>query len=374
MKKILNLGLLICLIANVGYGQNEYYSKDSTLSVGIKLVDRGDIFNSKTCRVKKGDTIIDYSPYEVKEYGFKDGRIYLSKEIQISDSLKKVFLERLTKGEITLYYYKNDNIKTFFLEKENSSIVEIPKRIEGELSYKKQLLNITNECSNVAGASELVRYNKKSLTKLISRYNDCELKPFPHFKYGFTIGYELAKLIPLPGSQTGNVNYFDFKYDAGYTIGLFIDNPILVSDFSLHTELFYSRHGFSYNKLVDNQDIDFVTNVSSLKLPVLIRYAYPSNKFRPFLNIGGVIAFNIKNDSKVYETTISDKTIIINDVQKITLINDNQIGYSFGGGTEYRLGNKNSIFFELSYCKYYGLSDSESIKVSEIKFTTGISF
>lgn len=374
MKKSINLGLLICLFANVGYGQSEYYAKDSITSIGIKLVDGGDIINSRTCRVKEGDTMIDYSPYEVKEYGFKDGRIYLSKEIQISDSFKRVFLERLTNGEITLYYYKNDSIKTFFLEKENSSIIEIPKSNGGEMSYKKQLINITNNCSNVAGASELVRYNKKSFTKLISRYNDCELKPFPHFKYGLTLGYELAKLIPLAGSQTGYANYFDFKYDAGYTIGLFIDNPILVSDFSLHTELYYSRHGFSYNKLVGTQDIDLVTNVSSLKLPVLIRYAYPSNKFRPFLDIGGVVAFNIKNESKVYETTISDKTIIINDVQKIKLIADNQIGYSFGGGIEYSLGNKNSIFFELNYSKYYGLSDSESIKISEIKFTTGISF
>lgn len=233
---------LISLLPILSFGQSDYFSTDSTSSLGIKLIDGGDLINSQFCQVKKGDKTIQYTPYEVKEYGFKDGRVYISKEIQIADSSKRVFLERLKKGNTTLYYYRGKGLKTFFIQKDSTLFVEIPEQ-DTEEDYSTQLLNLTKDCSNVSDACKLVSYNKKSLSKLISRYNQCELKPFPHFKYGFLIGYEFLRLIPS-SEQNYNLKYFDYKYDGGFTIGIFLDNPILVSDISLHVELLLSKHGY----------------------------------------------------------------------------------------------------------------------------------
>jgi outer membrane protein W len=363
---------LIALLPILSFGQNAYFSTDSSTSVGIKLVDGGDLINSQFCQVKKGEKTIQYTPYEVKEFGFKDGRVYVSKEIQIADSSKRVFLERLHKGNTTLYFYRGKGIKTFFIQKDSTLFFEMPKH-DTEEDYSTQLLNLTKDCSNVSDACKLVNYNKKSLSKLISRYNKCELKPFPHFKYGFLIGYEFLRLIPS-NEQDDNLEYFDYKYDGGFTIGIFLDNPILVSDFSVHAELLLAKHGYSYNKLVDNKDLDFVANFTSLNIPLLFKYAYPSNKIRPFINAGIIGTYFIKNETLLYETTINETIIEINDTEITSMISDYQLGYVIGGGLEYELNYKKSLFFELRYNNQYNLEASEFLGNSVFSLLTGINF
>lgn len=371
--KHLYIVFLISFFPILSFGQKEYFSTDSSTFVGIKLIDGGDLINSRLCQVKEGEKTIEYTPYEVKEFGFKDGRVYISKEIQIADSSKRVFLERLNNGETTLLYYKGKGIKTFFIQKDSTLFVEMPKRNTAGKYFSKQLLNLTKDCPNVLDACRLVRYNKKSLTKLISRYNQCEFKPFPHFKYGILIGYEFSKLIPLD-EENEDLKYLDYKYDGGFSVGLFLDQPILVSDFSLHAELFLSKHAYSYNKLVENKDLDFVANLTSLSVPLLLRYAYPSNKFRPFINVGINGAYSIKNETLLYKTTISETTIEINDTESTSLISDIQLGYVVGAGLEYKLNSNNSLFFELRYNNQYPQGDSEFLSTTVFSLLTGIYF
>lgn len=364
---------LFILLPTLSSGQNDYFSIDSSIFVGIKLTDGGDLINSKICQVENGENTIQYTPYEVEEYGFKDGRVYISKEIQIADSSKRVFLERLHRGETTLYYYKGKGTETFFIQKDSTLFVEIPAKVAKGEGYSKQLINLTKDCSNVSDACKLVRYNKKSLSKLISRYNQCELKPFPHLKYGFLTGYEFLRLIPS-GERDDYLEHFDYKYDGAFLIGLFFDNPILVSDFSLHAELLLSKHGYSYNKLVDNRDLDFVANFTSLNIPLLLRYAYPSNKIRPFINTGIKGTYFVKNKTLLYETTIGETTIEINDAEINAMKSDFQLGYVIGGGMEFKLNYKNSVFFELRLCNQYNQAGSGFTGNSAFSVLTGLNF
>lgn len=364
---------LISLFPILSFGQSDYFETDSLKSVGIKLIDGGEMINSQFCQVKKRDKTIHFTPYEIKEFGFRDGRVYISKEINIDDSSRKVFLERLDKGKTILYYYKGKGIKTFFIQKDSTLFVEMPKKKSEDEDYSEQLLNLTKDCSNVLDACKLVSYNKKSLTKLIYRYNKCELKPFPHFKYGFLLGYEFLQLIPS-GEQNNKLGCFDYKYDGGFSIGLFLDNPVLVSDFSVHAELIFSTHGYSYNAQVDNKDLDFVANFTSLNIPVLIRYSYPTNKIRPFANMGLVGTYHIKNETLFYETTFLENTIEINNAINNSMINDFQLGYVIGGGVEYKLNYKKSLFFELRYNNQQSLEDFEFLGASVFSVLTGINF
>jgi hypothetical protein len=371
--KYLCIIFLILFFPIISLGQVEYFSIDSAFSVGIKLIDGGDLINSRLCQVKKGGEIIEYSPYDIKEFGFKDGRVYLSKEIQVADSSRRVFLERLLRGKTTLYYYRAKGIKTFYIEKDSSLLFELPKQNTAKEHYSKLLSYFTEDCPNVSDACKLVSYNKKSLSKLITRYNQCELKPFPHFKYGLLIGYEFSRLIPS-NNQNEDLENLQYNYDGGFSIGLFLDNPILMSDFSVHTELLYSKHGYSYNRFINNKDIDFVANLSSLKIPFLFRYAYPSNKIRPFINVGLIGTYLMKKETLLYETTIKGNTIEINDANITSLINDVQLGYSVGGGIEYKLNFKNSLFFEIRYTNQFGIEDSEFLGTSGFNILTGINF
>jgi hypothetical protein len=372
MKKLWSYLLFLNLLPLTLSGQKAYFISDSTKTTGIDLVDGGEIINSRFCQVKSKGKIIQYSPYQVKEFGLKNGRVYLSKEIQLSDSVERVFLERLSEGRANLYYFKSKEFKTFFLEKDSTSFLEIPKLNKDNVTFNKQLIDLSPDCINIKDAINFVSYNKKSFSRIITRYNNCELKPFPHFRYGLIAGYEFAKLIPVSDNSIGELIHFDFSYDGGFLPGLFIDSPISVSDFSLHFEFYYSRHGYSYNKIVDSKDLDFVGNISSLRFPVLIRYSYPSNKYRPFINLGGILTFNIKNESLLYESTVLNNIIEINDIQNTSLIGKYQAGYSLGAGIEYCFSLKRSLFAELRYNKLY-----DGVKVfneSVINLMTGINF
>lgn len=372
MKQLYFLFLII-FFPIFSFGQSEYFLTDSLKSVGIKLIDGGDRVNSRVCKVKTGDKIVEYSPYEIKEFGFKDGRIYISKEIQISDSSVRVFLECLHKGKTTLYYYMGKKNKTFFIEKDSTLFVEVPKKNIANECYHEILLNITNNCPNIADACKIADYNKLSLTKLITRYNQCILKPFPHFRYGLSIGYEKLRINPSVVYYE-DIKYFDFKSDGGFIFSFFIDNPIQASDFSCHAEVLFSKHGYSLNHTASNEDLDLIINISSLNLPLLIRYTFPINNMRPFFNTGAMYTYNLKNEIAFYKTSFSGNLIEISDRVEKSILSTNVIGYVLGCGFEYDLNPKNAVFFELRYCKQLGLPKDVSNKNSIIGVSTGINF
>ncbi len=363
----------IIILPHITYGQRGYFATDSTASINIKLIDGGDLMNSKFCRVKEGDKIIKYTPYKVKEYGFKNGQIYISKEIQISDSSAKVFLERLYNGKTTLYYYKNKGTKSYYIEKDSTLFTEIHRQDENDSNYNAQLLELTKDCPNVSEATKYVSYNKLSMTKFVERYNNCVLKPFPHFRYGININYILTKFIATSNSKE-ELNTFDFKYSGGFGFGFFIDKPILVSDFSLYIEFNYAKHKHSYYNKIENKDLDFITKISSFELPISIRYTYPHQKNRPFINLGGIISYHFINESNFYETTINENVVQINDVFDSPLIEESHFGYSFGCGIEYMLNSRNSVFFEIRKNNLFNISGSGMIQSSNLYFITGINF
>jgi hypothetical protein len=350
MKQTFIMALIVS-IPILSLGQVNYFETDSSSSIGINLIDGTNIENSQVCKVKIRDKVIEYSPYEISDYGFKDGRVYVSKEIHISDTSKRVFLERLLNEKTVLYFYKEKGSKTFFLEKDSTIFNEIPKKNVDGKNYREQLAKISNNCQNTSPLAQLVSYNKNSLVKFFKLYNNCKLRPFPHLKYGPTLGYEFVDLIPPNKNQLEYINYFNLDYDGSFSVGMFFDYPIIASDFSIHTEILISKHGFSYNKTVEGKDMDFVANLSSLKLPLLLRYTYPSNKLRPFLNIGISNLYYLRDELSIYETTTNKNTIIINNVMKTSLINKDYLEYTIGGGVDYQLNCKNSVFFELRYSK-----------------------
>ena len=368
------LALALLLSALIVKGQSEYFSTDIKTSYGVKLVDGGDLINSQLCQVKTGNKIVKYSPYEVQEYGLKNGRVYIARKINSADSSKMVFLERLYNGKTTLYYYRGSGIKIYFIEKDSTVFIEIPKKADSKKHYSEVLSNYTADCPNVSSVCKLVSYSKKSISKLISRYDNCELKPFPHFRYGLLMGYEVSKLI-ASDEHDEYLEYFDFDYEGSPSIGIFLDNPVLASDFSVHMELLFSKHAFSYYNLTGNRELDFVANLSVVNVPLFVRYTYPSNKIRPFINLGPIGSYIVKNETLLFETILSENAIEINvPKQSASMISDFQAGGVIGSGLEYKLNYKNSLFFELRYINQFSQGDSEFPGSTAFCVLAGINF
>jgi len=348
-------------------GQGNYYATDSTLKFGAKLVNGGDIVNSRLCQVVKDGRIVKYTPGEIREYGFKNGQVYVSREIPLSGSIQRVFLERLHKGNTSIYYYCNEDGKTYFLEKSAGSLVEIPKTMDGR-NYKEQLQTLTDDCRNASEATRYVRYSKKPMAKLISIYDQCLSRPFPRLRFGVNTGYEFSRLATV-SAENEYVNDMDFRYEGVFTAGLFIDYPINVSDFSFHAGVGYSQHEFSYSKFVQNTDIDVFVNLSSLKIPVLVRYSVPASRIRPFLNAGCIFASHFRNENIIHET----RSDLFKEIDA-SLISSRQTGLSGGAGVEARITKRHSLFIELRHNILYSQMDSKKMKCSDLQLLTGIIF
>jgi hypothetical protein len=353
-------------------GQIGYILNDSSQKVKKIIWNGGSLFNEKFCKVREQDGWAVYSPYQVKEYALSDGSVYVSRKIQISDSLERVFLNRLYYKSLNqdnysaLYYFKENKARRFFIEKD-SLFTEISRPDNRGKDFRRQLSEITSDCPEVKDAIKVVNFRKSSLRAFVAKYTDCTGGPFPHFRYGVSFGFNAIKLIPKPSNYY--FTDFDFRYDGGYSIGVFVDNPIAASDFSFHMELYYSKHGMSYHKLNNGAIFDYVANLSGLKLPLLARYTLQSNSIRPFINLGGTISYGLENESLVYQTKNTANEIDLIDVNKL-IVENIMVGPSMGAGFEYIISNRHSLFFELRYSKYYSLV--YHLKMNEWNFTTGI--
>lgn len=349
-----------------------YYEKANTTITGINLVNGGDINNAQFCKVITRNNSKKFTPHEVIEYGFNNGQTYVARDITVSGMKKRVFLERLAKGKLNLYFYKNNYLKLYFIETDSAQLIEIPQKKGKNTVFRKILAENTGDCANVKDAAKFVSYNKKSMAKFINRYNGCELKPFPHFRYGIFAGYEGTKLIPYdPVADIGNIN---FGYNGGYSIGVFTDIPLFASCFSLHPELYFSKQRYSYSSTKENKQYDFVANVTSFKLPVLLRYAFPVNKVRPYINAGIILGYNLVSDDVLYESNITNSTIKLNSVTSGIWFNKFQLGGSMGAGVEIALTYRNSLFIEFRYNKLIGSNDSRAFKNSEYNINFSVNF
>lgn len=384
MRKVL-LFFVFCLLPFSFYGQDSYFNTDSVQSIGCKIIDNGDYLNSQFCTVEIGKETIQYTTNKVKEYGFKDGRVYISKYIHTSDSLKKVFLLRLVKGKLSLYYYNGKSGKTFFWEKDSTKFFELPKihKDYSKMNFHDDLAYITSDCANIGNTTKLVSYNIKSLSELVRNYNDCKLIPFKYFRYGILLGLGMNKLEFPYANSNNNTNFIsniNFKYVGNFIPGLFIDYPIEMSDFSLHTDLYFTKSGYSYNSNSKYQTGDlfldrntvFLANTTSINLPVLVRYTFPSMHVRPFVNAGLIYTYNIINSINVYTSTIYPTYIESSSIDKTSLISKSQFGFSGGAGIEYKLNNRHAVFIELRYIKLYSSPSDYILNKSEFQLITGI--
>ncbi|MCX6272743.1 MAG: outer membrane beta-barrel protein [Bacteroidetes bacterium] len=374
MRSILPV-LLVCLIPAVIEAQNDYYVTDSTLTAGVRLVDGGAVQNARICEMRKGNEIVDFTPNQIKEYGFKEGKVYVSKEIRINGFPQRVFLERLVTGNLTLYFYKEKGNRMFYLEKDNTSLIELPKHTPDNKKpvFRIELNKIVADCQNVTDAVKLVSYTRGSMKKLVNTYNGCKWKPFPFFKYGILLGYGFTRLEPSTEPVNTYLSEFNYKEEGSFLFGFFLDVPIRRSSLSLHTDLTFTRNSYSYTAVTQNKTIDFVANTSSLTLPLLLRYSSPFRRVRPFVNLGGIGVYLTGNENKIYEATYEANNIYCGLDEK-PLIPKTQAGYSAGGGFEVKLNYRNNIFLEVRYNKLYSLTFNNDLHVSEIQCITSINF
>lgn len=375
MLKIFVFLVVILLFSTHSFSQKGYFANDTLKTVGFNIIiDGGRILNSKICQVKSGDSIIKYTPNEIIEYGINEDQIYFAKNILINDTLKRVFLEVLLKGKTNLYYYQDENHSTFFVSKDSITLIEVPGKVNNEKQYYKSVLReITSDCKEVSDVINLVKYNRKPVTELINRYNNCENKPFPFTKFGILGGYEFSKLTNPSGIFHSFVEYMDYHFNGFFFFGLFADVPIMPTNLSVHIELYHTSHKFSETGTKNNEYYDLTANQNAIKMPILLRYSINNGKTIPYFNAGGVFAYNYSHQNNIYFSTVKNDYIEVEVMDGISVISDFQYGFSTGFGIERKINYRNALFFELRFNKLFKQSKN-IFGNNEFQLITSINF
>lgn len=367
MKKTIFL-LIILLSPIFLFAQRGYYSIDSTSFTGIKLIDGGNL-NFKICQIRKGEKIIQYSPEQVKSYGFNDRRFYKAFSIDVNGRQEKYFLQLLVPGKLALYYAVVEGEKKYFLtDSIHSAPIEIPQVLKNDKQFVDQILA---ECAPEIKNIPYVRTRKNDLMRFMKDYNSCADRPILRNRYGIQLGatsgnlsaVNYRRLYPVPG----NMNF------SSYSLGAFADIPFSSINLSLHPELSFEH--FSSSKAFNQEDdYDLVLNSSSVTLPVYLRYTVMKNLLSPFFQLGPVYSRSLRNNRTLYQydTVGNDLFISLIDSQ---VLQDNMAGFSFGTGAVLNYGSRYSWFAEANFSKIHNLKKNTNLyNRYEFAFKIGILF
>lgn len=370
--------ILLCILAVFSTGklnaQQDYVIMDGVRFDNVKLWDPGDWSNTNRCILRIGDSAVVYTPHQVQEYGFKDGRVYYASDVMVKEEMKKVFLRKLVDGKTDLYFYEDEDYKTYFLGPDTSLLTEVSRRANDGESYHTQLQRLTMDCPGIDDAARVVAYRKNYLTEFVERYNRCEVGPFPYLRYGLVAGYGFTRL--MPPDEPDYFGEFDYTFHGGFSLGIFVDQPILLSRFSVHGEVLYSRLGFSYYYQSSGQDYDLIVQSSAVSVPVLCRLILPVKKADAFVNAGGCLEYNFKNETGIYTAAVSEPGVIeIDRLNNSPVISDIQLGYVIGAGIEYQVVKNHPLLFELRFSRQYRAFQQEpSAGKSVVQLITAIKF
>ncbi len=381
MKKLNALGMALLLMSALAFrlpAQTHYIVTDTATIDSIKIVNNGPAVNSQVCERLILNQPVYYTPDDILEYGFAKGRTYVSKEIELNGSAKKVFLEKLHTGTTSGYYYQDENSAFYVFENEMIGQVQVPKKLAGsdKNTFQEELLALTSDCKDVSDAVRVVEFRRKYMALLAKRYNECERKPFPWTKFGVLAGINLSKLnykAGIGGTYFKQENiYFknaEFTYETGLMAGLFADFPVNASNWYVHPEVFFTKNTYFSQYEVDEYYAEVEISTASINLPVLMRYYLPLNSARPYLSTGILYAYQIKHDFSAW-TIPGDGTEFPAPVVK------NQLGFSAGIGGQFDLNHRLRLYLDarFNYLKGLRISGQESYDKQEWQISGGISF
>ncbi|UZR99159.1 outer membrane beta-barrel protein [Chondrinema litorale] len=367
--------LLLNLVSSITYSQIDYIVEDSIKSQGITLRMGADSENSEYVVKVLSKEEVKYYPEDIEEYGFRDGRVYVSRKIDLSTISKQVFLERLVDGEVKLYYYRGSGVKQYYIERD-TSLIALDK--EGVV-----LQQLVNDCPNITDIVKSAKYKKKWLAKTVRFYNNCnDFKPkekdIPKPKrLGVYGGVSNAQLNKSSGFSNAFLKDATYSNSTALTLGLFYDLPISLSNFSLNVGTNISKFGFRAFKSTRNSsqypvDIESIINITTVDVPILLRYSFSSKKFSPYLNIGYDFAYNMQYEGVIYQSIFDDDIITINRASDEKLLSKTMMGYLIGAGFNYKVNAKNTIFGEVRMSNLFGQNDT--LNKSQLSILLGFSF
>lgn len=337
--------------------------------------------NSQYCNFRDSNapTYKTFTPDLINGYSYVNGKKFVSREILLDSIKKRVFLEYLVEGLLSIYHYK-DEVDRYFAEK-GSDIYELKntsvERIENEIKYSKNrkeyigiLSLLTHETSLQTEISNSP-FTVESFISIAKKYN----KIICNEKECVIYEVKMPSIIMKKSVLAGLIyNSFDFghslvaDYNMGFKLGgqveffnlinwfdnLSLSTGITVNKYSSYLyhakqdklTLIYNGQIYNLSNFVDpsNSGILNSKNIEmklySLKIPLVINYVSSSARIKPYFGIGEISTIYISQNKDFVYTY--DFTAVKNTVPAI------QVGLLGKIGMKFPL-RKNTFYTEMNF-------------------------
>lgn len=390
---------ILCIVITNAYSQKDFREgfiiKNSGDTI-LGFIDyRSSAYNAKKCVYKANLTANSktYYPSDIRSYRFIEGKYYISETIGDSINKEEVFLEYLIDGIVDIYYYKSNKKEAYYVNKDNTEIIELSNQQYEESSsslftdsYKWKtkryigiLKYIFSDSSPTLSKAENISLSHKSLINIAKFYHadvcsddNClvfekEIAPIK-LEVGVLGGYKIS-LIRFVHDD------FDFSFNPGSDIFFGIDINLALkkvsNKVSLQFEALYTSTkvnsnyrrntytGIEYNYA----NVDFTSILNS----VSIEYNYPKGKLRPNMYLGGVLDYMISNRSEIIVENQTRQRILTSNEVLFYPNRSAQAGFIVGMGADIKVFEKSSLYIKADYSYLFlsgGISSIENIKVA----------
>ena len=365
---ILNLVPVIKSHAQTDFRPGYYITWDNDTVYG--LIDfRGEIRNSKLCEFRKNESSETrrLEPSDIQAYRFADDKYYISKEINMKDGNKTVFVEFLINGIVDLYFYRDLNHYMYFIEGEDGRLHElanVPQNEESTINRNPNrhigvLKAILADCEEIQADIERVDLNHKSLIGITKEYHDimCENESCLIYekqpekiqiRIAPTIGGGLAKL----HFDKGFFSHYTFERNSFPLAGILFNisfpgwNRKLSLD--LEADFFKTNNEGSYisgNGFVTDY-YNASINITSFQPSLALKYTFLNGKIKPTLAAGLYSNFFILKDEKIIKKSVHTDAEYIAELDE-TPLSSGVYGVLLQIGCDYNTKNNHTFFTHL---------------------------
>jgi len=390
MKKlliVLSLSLLSFVIyAQSGNYKEGYYITHANDTV-YGLIDFGsDQKNAQECRFKLTESATEQvlTPKDINGYRFSnDGLYYKSKEIELNNVKRTLFLQYLVHGSMNLYYFVDaDKLPYFVFEDENGKVVSVTKKkdkiIDSKVIKDNQYAGILRysfqDYPSVVKDWEKLRLTQADMIDFAKKYHDEVCTTGEN-----CIVYEeknVDKLyLKVNFSLYGGMSFSKYKigyFDADFTdtspqIGgqVYFSFPRFSKSVSLLLDFSLSKIKVK-NKQVENKYKRKVSYESMLYSGRLGgRYSFLNGKICPVIEGGFVYTYLPKEKIEIkYPIGFSSESSLQNSFWGIYL----------AAGVDYKVWKETAVFIRAVHDVYLsGESKAAKTSINDKFYNTSVS-
>jgi len=271
----------------------------------------------------------EYTPAQLRAYGFADGKSYQTETITLPASAPEAyFMEVVVLGPASLLSLRDkDDAEHLYLRKGTQAPQELAQRVEEVYSstgtrylqssneFRRTLAASMQDCPAVQPSLPKLRYSVGSIAAVVRRYNEYMGGATPTtlnrpgdeniFQLALILAGEANKLEIKQEASAGGAK----KISAGVlpAVGLAAQIKLtrLNPHLAFHLGALYSPtasyEGTSeYKSATDIYRVErqMQVKLSSIRVPILLRYSFPAKHIQPFVQAGVSGNILLKTESR----------------------------------------------------------------------------